>query len=145
MPWYFISVNNSITNIAADSDIVNCFDWIFDEFIFFFFWGMVLFDMFVQKVKGTKWNRMTVWTQKYQVILGILHIYWIIIWKKKEIEGIQIRDLYIAIKLGPGDWPSFTESWQSFGQAVQIIFQWEENFSKDRKYIFLNPDKELKF
>jgi hypothetical protein len=37
MSWYFISVNNSIADIAADPDIVNCFDWIFDEFIFFFF------------------------------------------------------------------------------------------------------------
>ena len=67
-----LPVNNSIADIAADPDIVNCFDWIFDEFIFFFFWGMVLFDMFVQKVKGAKWNRMTVGTQKYQVILGLL-------------------------------------------------------------------------
>ena len=49
-----LPVNNSIADIAADPDIVNCFDWILDEFIFFFFWGMVLFDMFVQKVKGTK-------------------------------------------------------------------------------------------
>ena len=79
MPRYFISVNNSIADIAADPDIVNCFDWILDEFIFFFFWGMVLFDMFIQKVKGAKWNRMTVGTQKYQVILGLLQIYWIII------------------------------------------------------------------
>ena len=32
-----LPVNNSIADIAADPDIVNCFDWIFDEFIFFFF------------------------------------------------------------------------------------------------------------
>ena len=32
-----LPVNNSIADIAADPDIVNCFDWILDEFIFFFF------------------------------------------------------------------------------------------------------------
>jgi hypothetical protein len=26
---------------------------------------------------------------------------------------------------------------------MQTLLQSEENFSKDRKYIFLNPDKEL--
>ena len=35
----------------------------------------------------------------------------------------NFRDLYIAIKLGPGDWLSFTEFCHSFGQAVQILFQ----------------------
>ena len=33
------------------------------------------------------------------------------------------RNLYIAIIQGPGDWLSFIESWQSFGQAMQTLFQ----------------------
>ena len=38
--------------------------------------------------------------------------------------------------MGIGLVSDFLDYWQSFGQAVQTHFQWEQNFSKDRKYIF---------
>ena len=50
------------------------------------------------------------------------------------------RDLYIAIKITPRHWLAkfliFTESWQSFGQAAQNLFQWEENFPKAENVFF---------
>ena len=42
-------------------------------------------------------------------------------------------NFYHAIKApGIGYVSDYIESWQSFGQAVQTLFQLEENFSKDR-------------